>query len=505
MSDQLLFDQILKVPIYNNDGTIKSTEQLKQEYDQLKQNLILATDIEEKLKPDFTELEQQIPEPEPEPEDQDQDQDNDVEMTEEGEMYNEQAQKDQTDQIEDDVEDDEDEDTDMVQHNGITKSQNIDQSQLVRTSDNLYFNIEITGDPTLSASQPLYNIIRDGSFISNASDYYLSIIRFNIPGYYAPIGYFLTQPNDLEIGIYSITLEVIGTDSSLLSYTSYLKFENPNILNTFFNTNPLLTEEGNNIYYIFNYYTMITSVNNAFIEVWGNITGDILFPYPGYEEYNDPFITYDPVSKLFTLWANELCILNARPALNPIASNPVKMYFNEYLYEFFNSFPSIRINNSVVVSPDQKDYQINILNNWENQTEFSLLPPGLWYKTIQDYITIMNWNPFSKIVMVTNLLPVQTEMTNGNGDGFLPIITDFIPTIDVVDVRSTFQYNASGQYRLVDLTSNGPINKIDLFVYWQDLWGNLNSLYLQPNSIMTIKLAFLNKEMYNNNHLYGYS
>lgn len=73
-----------------------------------------------------------------------------------------------------------------------------------------------------------------------------------------------------------------------------------------------------------------------------------------------------------------------------------------------------------------------------------------------------------------------------------------------MEVRSTFQYYSAGQYRLVDLVSDTAIRDIDIQVYWEDKFGNLNTFYLQPNSNINIKIGFFSKELYHGNHMSGY-
>lgn len=510
-----LLDQIIKVPIYNDDGTLKSEEQLNEEYDQLKQNYNLATDIAEQLEPEFNILQQELEQWGQEGQAQDEDGDTQMQdQTQPDDLDQEEAAADDTEMIQvQQQQEDEEDPNNEVTHNGVKKRKHINVQKFIRGSDNIYLNVEIQGDETLKASQPEYNIIRDDSFIKKASDYYLSIVRFNIPAYYAPIGYFLTQPNDLVTGLYAVTFQVDYDDEKAdppqgtITETAYLKFENPgpSSLNQYFRGLPLQTDQGNYIYYLFTYSVFTNMVNVALKSAWDAMVGNAYFPYKDNNVNLDghPFVVYDPATKLFTFWADELCILNA-PDGTPLATNPVKIYFNEYLYEFFNSFPAIQINPNNTITNEPIDYQLNILSTITNETQFEIYDTTFWFSIIQDYVTIINWNPFRKILIVTNLLPVQTELVDGSGDGFLPIISDFIPTIDTVDVRSTFQYTPAGQYRLVDLISDGPINKVDIFVYWQDLWGNLNTLYLEPWATMSVKLGFFNKELYNNNALYGY-
>ena len=77
------------------------------------------------------------------------------------------------------------------------------------------------------------------------------------------------------------------------------------------------------------------------------------------------------------------------------------------------------------------------------------------------------------------------------------VASDFNKPNDIEDLRSTYQFLPTAQYRLIDLLSDEPIREIDIKVWWQDLDGNLTLVQLPWNSQINIKLAFVRKSLYN--------
>ena len=114
----------------------------------------------------------------------------------------------------------------------------------------------------------------------------------------------------------------------------------------------------------------------------------------------------------------------------------------------------------------------------------------------QDYVTLFNFNPYKRIIMTTNLIPIQSESIRGSGDGTLKILTDFEPVSETRDVRSVFQYFPTGPYRLTDCKDHGTIRNIDIKFFWQGVNNEFFPIQIPWNSQITMKLAFFNKDMY---------
>ena len=57
--------------------------------------------------------------------------------------------------------------------------------------------------------------------------------------------------------------------------------------------------------------------------------------------------------------------------------------------------------------------------------------------------------------------------------------------------RPDITYAPPGEYRLIDMCSTYNLNKIDLAVYWKDVFGKLNPFYMQPGCAARVKLLSL--------------
>jgi hypothetical protein len=129
--------------------------------------------------------------------------------------------------------------------------------------------------------------------------------------------------------------------------------------------------------------------------------------------------------------------------------------------------------------------------------------PGI--QIFQEISPISIWNPVDSIVFTTSLLPIIPSQTsvpkiydafnsNFRINGFANIsniITDFqISIVPGNDYRDNITYIPKGEYRLIDMFSSYNLNKMDLNVYWKDIFGNLIPFYLQPGSNANVKLLF---------------
>ena len=121
------------------------------------------------------------------------------------------------------------------------------------------------------------------------------------------------------------------------------------------------------------------------------------------------------------------------------------------------------------------------------------------------------WNPVASLVFTTSLLPVVPSHTStpkvyndpsktisGSGKPRISsILVDFEVNISPTDqYRPDTTYIPPGEYRLIDMHSSYKVNKVDLSVYWQDVFGSLNPFYMQPGCAAHVKLMFRRKHGY---------
>jgi hypothetical protein len=129
------------------------------------------------------------------------------------------------------------------------------------------------------------------------------------------------------------------------------------------------------------------------------------------------------------------------------------------------------------------------------------------------------WNPVKQLLFTTALMPVNNELvglpvvqnsdprlnTDVQNNNFSPIITDLeVPLISGDETKCNISYSPSGEYRLIDLQSNQPINSIEISVYWKDQYGTLHPFTLEPGCFSSLKILF-RKKVFNLIYLPEYS
>ena len=359
----------------------------------------------------------------------------------------------------------------MLQHRHSKNIGNNLRSVITHDSDVIYFNAEIASDNSVISTPADYNITRTRNIIDKASDYYLSVVRFTIPSFYVPI--LLWLPNQ-----YSLTLQ--WKDNIVQAEIPYIP-------------NNDLDSSDDEYYWVYTIDVVVDGINTAFASAFATLTEDSQSDADWPSGSVAPFMSFTHATNLFAIWTDNFYDIK-------LQTNPIQIFFNEKLWTLFGQFPYIRTHTGNDFTANGKDVQIKIYDNGVNQR----LPDQgtsdtVLIQTQQDFISLYNWNPFKKIVITTNLLPVQSEYTRGSGDSYLKILTDFAPSNDITDQRSVYQYLPTAQYRLIELQSDSPIRQVDYSIWWQDSNYNLYKIEIPWNSEINVKLAFLRKTLYNNN------
>ncbi len=371
--------------------------------------------------------------------------------------------------------------------------------------DNKYFNITVSYDPNGPFFQPLiYSSTQTIQVLNKASDYYCSVIRYNIPLDFLPVTIFpvvantnllsLSNTSTIRIGIMNFTTGI--------SYELPLQYENASTLFP----KPLQNQTVQVVtpyYYIYSYYKMITLINNGLQAVF-NLFAAANPADPrvvnGGNPLPAPFFTFDSETSLiklitFNTWIQPL-------QLPPTPKTGVFIYINTEGINFLDAFTYF----SIMTSPLNLNFFFVIENRGDNGYPTNTFPalPDYIYQT-QSYSTIGNWQSIKKLLITTNTIPVVNEnlplIGNVNLDqsNSLSILSDFLPQINstvLSNPRENAIYYPTSQYRLIDMISDLPLRKIDLAVYWQDKDNNVYPVFISQFSSASIKLAFVKKSLY---------
>lgn len=361
------------------------------------------------------------------------------------------------------------------------------------TDDDVYIDILIKNDTGARSIIAKYEQTRSQQIVANPSNYYLSLVRWKVPGFELPLLIFPIEPDQPDIlqSVYSVTLE---TSTDIYQYPlHYVSYNIPPNPPTVANPDPT-----SSFYFVYNYQQLLDILNHALQVAHDNVTGKPVGSEP-------PYVIYDPTVKLFSLIAQQsqysvdispTPVPPALPTTPPTFDAGIKVYFDFQLYALFNGMPSRTVAEGSAESTFGRDVQI-LIADYQNNTY------NVDYFQIQQTLpSIEYWSPVKQILFITELIPINSEYTAVSSSSFRKILTDFEPiTSYSTDVPATYQYFPQGQYRLIDLIGTKPLYSIDLQVKWLDVNGNEHFVLIPPFQQLTAKLLFVKRNLYKTNNL----
>ncbi len=131
-----------------------------------------------------------------------------------------------------------------------------------------------------------------------------------------------------------------------------------------------------------------------------------------------------------------------------------------------------------------------------------LFPATTYYQVKDEYPSIQFWNYTSKLVFTSNAIPVIAEnsgdfavdsdpKTNSN----TPIITDFnVNPNDPFGPRGIIQFSPVSQWRLSSLTGGSSFRGIGLNIHRLNKDGSREQVFLPPGGYFSVKIAFIRRE-----------
>lgn len=368
-------------------------------------------------------------------------------------------------------------------------------STLSQVGDNIYVNVsfnygnsENKSDFNVAAIAE-YRVTKTIPILSKCDDYYCSIIRFAIPLNFVPLYIMPIVPNQANP---NLTPFIIGITTGGVDFPQPVIFV-PKVVIA---PAPIQNQPFQVItpyYYAFEYQLLIDIVNTALAAAFvaSGLVG------------NTPYFYLDTNTGQIKLVVD---ISNFAPTATAAAPNPIPVatiFMNTDLTTFFSAF-SGSFNS---VSPNGKDFIFDLVQFGLNTNipPFNIGVVATQKQFSQEYTVLPLWSSLKKIIITTNSIPIISEYTPTNNSGIsstLPIITDFIPQVELPgESRSIAFYNPTAQYRLVDLKSPEQLNTIDLKIYWQDIGDNIYPVLIGKYQQANIKLGFFKKSLYKGNNL----
>jgi hypothetical protein len=206
-------------------------------------------------------------------------------------------------------------------------------------------------------------------------------------------------------------------------------------------------------------------------------------------------------------------------AVTALNTTNAKIFFNQSMSTLFDSFAYIYPNvirsspqYSFLVMDTQSGAGLFIVSTYS--VTGIITPVYTAIQVIQDHQTASLMNPVQSIVFSTSLLPIVPEnigqprimnglasnnqTITGSAAQLFPAITDFsIPFTALNNYVPDISYVPSGEYRLVDMYGESPINQIDVDVFWKDIYGILHPFLLSSGCSGSIKMMFRSKKFGN--------
>jgi len=380
----------------------------------------------------------------------------------------------------------------------MQKEKDFKASQMggVPDADTLYYNIIVKNNKSDSNSDvPLvFNETRSQPYINCASNYYMSVLRFDVDSNSLPV--FIPEP-------------VIG--SSITSgrfptvYKFYVGTGNPTVITYLWrpasNTVVLPTTSvapknytSDPYFYCYSYDYFLSTLNEQIATVYNSLG---LTP---------PF---------FEVVDGVLRFVMAVTTYN----NTTGRFFgmNESAYTLFNSFNTYTQGGIRYIDTNPNPTGLDRIRVRGGPISAPVDYIARFYNA--EYSPFSTWNPVESIVFTTNLLPVVPEMVsdplvygekvdntivptyiggptnyNVSNAATLNILTDYASPINGANMyRPTVSFAPVTEFRLTDLYDDKPIRDLDIKVLWKDYFGLYHQFYLLSGGTANIKIMFRKK------------
>jgi hypothetical protein len=412
------------------------------------------------------------------------------------------------------------------------------------TPNHVYYDIIISNRSTKSVEPQrlVYDEKKNTPYLTCPQDYLFSIIRFSLDTPTLPV--FIPTMDLTNVGninpisgvpqptIYSITLTYydIDTDTTYVSEQTYVNW----IPQDQFSPPPTNTAQTSNVaglqditnttyYYCYSFQWLISLINTAFSDAFISLQNVVKVDGITLPVSNAPFLNWDIGEGLAVLNA-DVGTQNTGGFITPPLTiggtdfsqySNLSIFFNNALYNIFNSFPMIQYGYGDVININGTDVpggniQIPITTYAGQNTNqqpincFNIDTTYTCAQVSQEYSTIPIMSPVDSIVFTSGTIPVRVSnmalpyvydgnliLTPSNNANIISMITDFQSVSH--EYRSYIQYSPN-VYRYLDMLGNQTLSNLDIYCYWKGRDGLLRPLYLASGGTCSIKLMFQLKD-----------
>jgi hypothetical protein len=355
----------------------------------------------------------------------------------------------------------------------------------------IFYDITVTNINTNLSSNPelAFTETRLNPLVVDPSKYYMSIVRFSLDTPSLPIWLPTIQPaqSDVNLTIYSVSMTC--NNCTVQQYINFVPQDQSQPL-----PNPpvysyLKLQQFCAYYYVFSYEYVIQLINTALTTCFNTLASQTTL------NTSAPYLKWNSVTNTATL-------LSDSSSYSSTATNPIKLYFNNALFQLFSSFPMFIENPT---SSQGLNYQISCDAYTNASTD---VINGVTYLLCnQDYSTASMWSPVSSVVFTTNTMPIVAELLSApsifydnvsyqstNNTGISNIITDFQASDMSYIPYLSYQPNI---YRYVELFGSCPLTTVDIRCFWKTKVNQLVPFTLNAGCSASIKIMFCLKDNIN--------
>lgn len=359
-------------------------------------------------------------------------------------------------------------------------------SKAAKLADHTYYNViaEHVLNTFGEATEAEYQVNLPEEIVNRQSEYLFGISSATIDTTNIPIFIFgiqdtVAHPYAQQLGFESVTLQFTATGDK---YTQFLHYV-PSDATLVQPPTPPTTEGQEYYFFVYSWQHFLDMVNTALATAYA-----ALLAAHGGVPTAAPYMTYDPISQLFTLWT-----LQTYATGNPNPAQAVKIYFNNALYNYFpNSFNTIFHGDSAENGP-QTDYEFIIQ---DTHTNTPAAPAGYWFFTQEIKTLFAFWD--AKRIVITSDIPTKNEYipdisAAGTSTNSLNILQSFeLP--QNYNIRQSLLEFPHGEYRLSTIISDSGLKQINLKFWWATNFDELFPLFLNSHSQCFLSLLFRRKD-----------
>jgi hypothetical protein len=375
----------------------------------------------------------------------------------------------------------------------------------------VYLNLDVVNNSTTTSQPLVFNETRNMPFLTNSQDYFCSVVRFtlqtsnSLPVFIPDI---LTGQSDYNKTVYAITMSLTQITTSVPSgektYTTkiksaYIQYARQDATVPLPSPPTTRVDTSSSYYFVYNINDWVDMINLCFKQ----LTNELISAFSSTFNFNQPFITYDISSGLFTIHSD-----NSMDLIGSGGTFDLQIGFNSRLYNIL-PFSSLKLPNPLDTDNPSFGtiYRLNLFNKSDSNVSiiYSSSEVAERYIILQtEFSPISIMNPIRNVYFTSNTLPIQptlvsppkiigdTTLSVGSVSGDLSnIIADYsIPVSSQNNYNGEIIYAPSAEYRLLSMNSAQNINRIDLNAYWESKTGQAYPIYLPSGCSANIKIMF---------------